>query len=234
MGRESSNCEGFAPGANPDRCEHCGARAEQHARGEKKQKEPASMTSEPQLYRQFVLHVLRNPWGVAEDTIRQVRLDAADIIEQLERELKIANLKNASSLANNLCPDHRDKQKGRPCLACEIERLERELADSRSGMDEANKRWIEAREVANRETLSAAYWKDKASSVSATENSDMAKDAARYRWLRSASVFDGTLKVDDGPDWWGDLGDALADNFDEMVDAAMAAADNRSADKGQG
>jgi hypothetical protein len=34
---ESSNCEGFAPGANPDRCEHCGARAEQHARGEKPQ-----------------------------------------------------------------------------------------------------------------------------------------------------------------------------------------------------
>ena len=25
-----------------------------------------------------------------------------------------------------LCPDHRDKQKGKPCLACTIERLERE------------------------------------------------------------------------------------------------------------
>jgi hypothetical protein len=83
------------------------------APGEKKG-EPASKTSEPQLYRHFVLHVLRNPWGVAEETIRKVRLDAADIIEQLEQELAVA------------------------------------------------------REVANRETLSAAYWKDKASAVSAT------------------------------------------------------------------
>lgn len=30
-----------------------------------------------------------------------------------------------SSLANNLCPDHRDKQYGKPCLACTIETLER-------------------------------------------------------------------------------------------------------------
>lgn len=29
------------------------------------------------------------------------------------------------SLANNLCPDHRDKQYGKPCLACTIETLER-------------------------------------------------------------------------------------------------------------
>jgi hypothetical protein len=43
--------------------------------------------------------------------------------------------------------------------------LERELADSRSGMDEANKRWIEAREIANRETLNAAYWKDRAENM---------------------------------------------------------------------
>jgi hypothetical protein len=53
------------------------------------------------------------------------------------RELKIANLKNASSLANNLCPDHRDKQKGRPCLACEIDRLERDLAQTRLERDAA-------------------------------------------------------------------------------------------------
>lgn len=49
-------------------------------------------------------------------------------IQGLERKLKIAELKNASSLANNLCLDHRDKQQGKGCLACEIEKLEKKLA----------------------------------------------------------------------------------------------------------
>lgn len=31
------------------------------------------------------------------------------------------------TLANNLCPDHRDKQAGKPCLACRIEQLEAQL-----------------------------------------------------------------------------------------------------------
>jgi hypothetical protein len=44
-------------------------------------------------------------------------------VERLRRELTIAEKKNAHSLANNLCPDHRDKQQGKPCLACEVERL---------------------------------------------------------------------------------------------------------------
>ncbi len=44
-------------------------------------------------------------------------------IEKLTKALRIAELKAAGTLANNLCPDHRDKQTGRPCLACEIERL---------------------------------------------------------------------------------------------------------------
>lgn len=45
--------------------------------------------------------------------------------EILRKEIKILELKNRTSLANNLCPDHRDKQAGKPCLACEIERLEK-------------------------------------------------------------------------------------------------------------
>lgn len=32
-----------------------------------------------------------------------------------------------NSLANNLCPGHRDKQAGKPCLACEVERLREAL-----------------------------------------------------------------------------------------------------------
>jgi hypothetical protein len=42
------------------------------------------------------------------------------------KALKIEQLKASASLANNLCPDHRDKQSGKPCLACRIEQLERE------------------------------------------------------------------------------------------------------------
>jgi hypothetical protein len=42
---------------------------------------------------------------------------------RLERDNNILQLKCSGSLANNLCPDHRDKQTGKPCLACEIERL---------------------------------------------------------------------------------------------------------------
>lgn len=43
---------------------------------------------------------------------------------------KIAALQKKSehSLANNLCPDHRDKQIGKPCLACFLERADEEIA----------------------------------------------------------------------------------------------------------
>lgn len=47
-------------------------------------------------------------------------------IAELELQLRIEKLKNRNSLAHNLCPDHRDKQAGKSCLACEIERLQRE------------------------------------------------------------------------------------------------------------
>lgn len=49
-------------------------------------------------------------------------------LAEAERNLIIADLKNSHSLANNLCPDHRDKQIGSPCLACSVETLERKLA----------------------------------------------------------------------------------------------------------
>lgn len=49
-------------------------------------------------------------------------------VERLTRMVRIAEAKNQNSLANNLCPDHRDKQQGKPCLACEIERLRKVTA----------------------------------------------------------------------------------------------------------
>lgn len=47
----------------------------------------------------------------------------ADEVRDLVRQFHVLSHKAATSLANNLCPDHRDKQEGKPCLACEIERL---------------------------------------------------------------------------------------------------------------
>lgn len=44
------------------------------------------------------------------------------------KEYKILKLKAENTLANNLCPDHRDKQVGKPCLACTIEKLESSLS----------------------------------------------------------------------------------------------------------
>lgn len=44
-------------------------------------------------------------------------------VVKLQLENRTLQRKAATSLANNLCPDHRDKQEGKPCLACENERL---------------------------------------------------------------------------------------------------------------
>lgn len=87
-----------------------------------------------------ILHVLRNPSGHSNDAVRAARNEAANLIEdlkaknkELEKKLKIAEIKNSGTLANNLCPDHRDKQYGRPCLACLIEISEKksnELLDA--------------------------------------------------------------------------------------------------------
>lgn len=45
-----------------------------------------------------------------------------------DAELKILRVKCSGTLANNICPDHRDKQVGNPCLACTIEKLQSRLA----------------------------------------------------------------------------------------------------------
>ncbi len=57
-----------------------------------------------------------------------------DALLAAARERDVLEKKAATSLANNLCPDHRDKQAGKPCLACEAERLARELAAVREAL----------------------------------------------------------------------------------------------------
>ena len=56
--------------------------------------------------------------GVEES--EQLRAD----IERLTHENKILAVRCEGTLANNLCSDHRGKQGGKSCLACEAERLE--------------------------------------------------------------------------------------------------------------
>lgn len=75
--------------------------------------------------------------------------------DELHRQNRILEVKNASTLANNLCPDHRDKQVGRPCLACTIETLTRERDELRRDLLKAQGAWA-ARQSAARENARAA------------------------------------------------------------------------------
>ena len=57
-------------------------------------------------------------------------------IDRLRAENKKLTIKTSNSLANNLCPDHRDKQAGKPCLACEIDRLRAQIKELTQSRDE--------------------------------------------------------------------------------------------------
>jgi hypothetical protein len=66
----------------------------------------------------------------ADIDIADWKIIHAHLLSQ-DAELKILRVKCSGTLANNLCPDHRDKQVGNPCLACTIEKLQSRLADER-------------------------------------------------------------------------------------------------------
>jgi hypothetical protein len=129
------------------------------------------------------------------------------------------------------------------------EAIDRErLANMRA--DQAEEAREAALVVAGRETLSAAYWKDKAAYYeqsfialdvhmrncpqSATENSDTAKDAERYRWLHNGDV-DGLLIMRGHVDDADDIANLIdGEALDEAVDEAIArAADNRVEQEGK-
>ena len=71
-------------------------------------------------------HTCGTPVSEQSRELADISLGIESCHERVERELKIMQLKNKNSLANNLCPDHRDKQVGKPCLACTIETAVRE------------------------------------------------------------------------------------------------------------
>jgi hypothetical protein len=82
--------------------------------------------------------------------------------DEIRKRLRVLQLQ--ANQAHEFCPDHRDKQRGRPCLACEVERLERLVERAGEVMDlvddcqlydgaadrvrEAVRRWRRARAVA--------------------------------------------------------------------------------------
>ena len=54
-------------------------------------------------------------------------------VDRTKKEEKIQELKARGTPAHNFCSDHRDKQRGRLCLACHVEELELRLR--RAGID---------------------------------------------------------------------------------------------------
>lgn len=59
-----------------------------------------------------------------EITDKETIIELMQYVRKLTKENKILKAQVNNSLANNLCPDHRDKQQGKGCLACAIEKLE--------------------------------------------------------------------------------------------------------------
>lgn len=53
-------------------------------------------------------------------------------------ELTQLRLKNKNSLANNLCPDHRDKIGQQECLKCQLEKLQKKYQQIQSPYRDAN------------------------------------------------------------------------------------------------
>lgn len=65
----------------------------------------------------------QGPWTCSGKNDAEFIPNSWPDIENLIAEVERLRLQAKHSLANNLCSDHRDKQKGKPCLACEVEHL---------------------------------------------------------------------------------------------------------------
>jgi uncharacterized protein YhaN len=82
---------------------------------------------------------------VSESGELKTRAEKAEArVQELERENEILEIKNRGTLANNLCPDHRDKQTGKPCLACTIETLTRKKDRAEAELAAIKRRIAEA------------------------------------------------------------------------------------------
>ena len=94
-------------------------------------------------------------------------------VQELERENAILEIKNRGTLANNLCPDHRDKQTGKPCLACTIETLTRKKDRAESELAAIKKRIADAVHVVVREDTSPWSMADRCAMIAISLPTEM-------------------------------------------------------------
>lgn len=92
---------------------------------EKAQQQIAALTAELDSRKFYFNEAIEKIKSMKVEKTRQTEQIATLIAERdnLTKRNKILEVKNKGSLANNLCPDHRDKQAGKQCLACNIEHL---------------------------------------------------------------------------------------------------------------
>lgn len=129
--------------------------------------------------------------------------------EKADRELTIERKKNESSLAHNLCPDHRDKQQGKSCLACEIERLARLRAatpDVEALLNECARLWERGVQPATWDSFSTIIRRHFANAPDATgalrkERDELRADlqAAQYEQAMTQVKLDAAEK--DAENW---------------------------------
>ena len=166
---------------------------------------------EPVINEPYWLRGVRNgKWPLGNEVI-----DHIDSLKQqlqvAERNVRIERLKNKGTLANNLCPDHRDKQQGQPCLACIIEKLTKQLQVAQQELEVQMVGWSDCEEkLTKAENVCicgytyAQHTYDKSCDSHGVcpnrqgvfrnerqheliqkldaENSELRKDAERYRW----------------------------------------------------
>lgn len=69
------------------------------------------------------------------DRLQKEKTQLEGDVGERDRQIHILEKRLSTSLANNLCPDHRDKQVGKPCLACIIESMDKDLEDRQQEID---------------------------------------------------------------------------------------------------
>jgi len=136
-----------------------------------------------------------------------------------DAELKILRVKCSGTLANNLCPDHRDKQVGNPCLACTIEKLQSRLAA-------ANERL----EAAERDAARWRFFCDNIGGGYGDGYTEPREQYASLEWQQGPWIYDGSNdgrgRADTFPGWSAIIDRMMEEEklalkeLDEPIDAA--------------
>ncbi len=87
-------------------------------------------TSEGQTQPVVTGRITFGPVPAQHGELEQLRAENAELrkrCEEQDRQIAILEAKNKGTLANNLCPDCRDKQVGKPCMGCTIQTSEKRV-----------------------------------------------------------------------------------------------------------